>query len=137
MWKPGEERPSKGRQKKKGKNGQPGDTAGLAKNKSSPAVKKLSSGTMNMRFMQRTSVSPKQVVVPQPSTPRDDNVELADGTTTPNRFATATAQDMYGTIIMGRRSFGGFRPVVEQMYQQSVEAVGRNEGTRKRKRSAK
>ena len=152
MWKPGAERPKKS--KSKGQDQGSGLSSGLmASHKSPPAVKKLSSGTMNMRFMQRTSISPKQLQhqtqkqqspIPEKAnaaSPMDVEPHLdADGnndnetTTTKSRFVAATAQDMYGTVLMGRRSFGGFRPVVEQMHKQSLKSVDAADVKRKRKR---
>lgn len=175
----------------------------VAASTKSPIVKKLSSGTMNMRFMQRrTAVSPKQAVAEQQtqvasttsiaatppmttttSTPRRHHSDMkknySNNATSPmedveydtgnqrihqqqqiyenadsvdeqheptiargGRFIVASAQDMYGPTLMGRRSFGGFHPIVEQMHQQQVAAVEKSSGggedsKRKRKRNKK
>ena len=147
MWKPGSERPKKGRKAD-------ADGNKLKSNQSPPVVvKKLSSGTMNMRFMQRNTVTPKQIQ-PQKRTEQEETIKRTletapmdvesdgsvahnDDSTTSSPFVMATAQDMYGPVIMGRRSFGGFRPVVEQMHQQAAGSVSQDEGKRKRKRSKK
>ena len=136
MWKPGTERPER-KSKKKADNATttPAKAGGLAKNKSTPTVKKLSSGTMNMRFMQRTSISPKQLQSPDPDVPMAENSDSGSDHETP-RFVTALAEDMYGPVIMGRRSLGGFRPAVEQMRQQSLQAISQQDN-RKRKRGKK
>ena len=165
MWKPGTERPKKDRKSKPkgGSSNNKDDTmtsaAGLGKNKSTPNVKKLSSGTMNMRFMQRTSISPKQLqqqsplattkASPSAAAPHYDDVDMAEAHSSDAssqngeeheapRFVVASAEDMYGPVIMGRRSFGGFRPAVEQMHQQSVAAIAKKKhDNRKRKRGKK
>ena len=153
MWKPGTQRPKKG--SKGGRSAAEKEESSLnnsplASNKSPPSVKKLSTGTMNMRFMQRTSsVSPKQLqhqkqqpvrgrmsapaamqVDHHVDRPRDDDDDAS--ATAP--FVAATAQDMYGTVLMGRRSLGGFRPVVQHMHQESVQSVEDAAGGAKRKR---
>ena len=146
MWKPGTEKPKK-KEPKKPTVGSITSSDGLAQNKSPPSVKKLSTGTMNMRFMQRTTtnttVSPKQLQSVSPEE-EEDTVNDVDmmlrqvDDDEPARFALATAQDMYGTVLMGRRSFGGFRPVVEQMHQQAEAAIDNdNKKERKRKRDKK
>lgn len=158
MWKPGEERPQSGREpkgKKKTPEGSRNSNNSLATNKkSNPAIKRLSSGTMNMRFMQRrtTAVSPKQDRQTSETShsqtrgnTTSNDVEMADNDdmhadSTPDQeqgFVRAmTAQDMYGTILVGRRSFGSFNPIVDQIYQQSLSAVSKKEGKkRKRKRT--
>jgi hypothetical protein len=140
MWKPGEERQHTG-QKSKGKTKNRDGSS-----KSNPAVKRLSTGTMNMRFMQRTaSVSPKQAKQHDTSRAEGGNsstgVEMADHNVSESTNCQQTVvdaemtQDMYGTILLGRRSFGSFKPVVDQIYQQSLLAVSKKEGKRKRKRS--
>jgi hypothetical protein len=83
-----------------------------------------------MRFMQRRAIksspAPKSTDMVSPlASPTNQN-----HTTTNNmdadsgdeedlsRLQKASAADLYGEPLLGRRSFGGFRPLVEQMHQQ-------------------
>ena len=189
MWKPGTEKPkpNKGKEdldvvRNNKRRSTPKDNIDhLAQNKSPPSVKKLSNGTMNMRFMQRTAnaaIDPQRVQAQSSSSSsssriieptatmqkdidmtvrrkdddgndldddNDDDVDVEEGE--PSRYVAATtAEDMYGTILMGRRSFGGYRPIIEQMVQQGEASMQQqdhpdgNNGKktdRKRKRNKK
>ena len=74
------------------------------------APKKLSGGTLNMRFMNKTKTVP----------PKAESI--ATTTTTPRKihttFEIATNTECYGKEVIdviGRRSFQGFNPKVEEV----------------------
>ena len=129
MWKPGTAKPPPSK-----------EVATPAK----PPSKKLSSGTMGMRFMQRAravSQPKQQQQTPSIATEVDKGSSPAppslNGTTTNGASSsndeqmmdedeitttsTAAACDMYGTQYIGRRSFGRFNPTVYQNWKDSMQ----------------
>lgn len=95
-------------------------------------TKQLSKGTKNMRFMQRRAIksspAPKSTDMVSPlasptnqnhTTTTNNNMDADSGDEEDlSRLQKASAADLYGEPLLGRRSFGGFRPLVEQMHQQ-------------------
>ena len=117
-------------------------------NTSSPAAplvkKRLSGGTMNMRFMKRKKETQEYEAnrnknshtappTPDPAGPVDDSdddnsgdddgMELEAGGGL--RFLQATPSDMYGmqADLMGRRSFGGFNTGMEEAWKESKASL--------------
>lgn len=92
----------------------PGSSAPSAKqDEEVPSPKRLSSGTMGMRFMQRArpSEEPASAAATDAATPRA-------ALPTPNTdYLIATPADLYGDLLTGRRSFGGFNSVIESAWQ--------------------
>mmetsp|Transcript_19730 Transcript_19730/g.49080 ORF Transcript_19730/g.49080 Transcript_19730/m.49080 type:complete len:210 (-) Transcript_19730:56-685(-) len=160
MWKPGTEKPSgsllsKSNEKKKKKGSRPNldlsinDGGGAlslkAKSPSSATPRKrLSGGTMNMRFMKRrksdidgnkNGESEKPTPASQTKLPshkrlqnndamdiESDNDDASEkGFGDESKYAAATSVDMYGieASLIGRRSFRGFNAPIERIWKDS------------------
>jgi hypothetical protein len=106
------------------------------KQPSSTGKTKLTGATMNMRFMKRKDEnqhyannrkSPKEETLATRETSAamevDDNNNDDDSSSSYNEqeFAQATPSEMYGvqSDLMGRRSFGGFNPAMEDAWAES------------------
>eukprot|EP00533_Pseudo-nitzschia_delicatissima_P006258 CAMPEP_0116091440 /NCGR_PEP_ID=MMETSP0327-20121206/7508_1 /TAXON_ID=44447 /ORGANISM="Pseudo-nitzschia delicatissima, Strain B596" /LENGTH=211 /DNA_ID=CAMNT_0003582795 /DNA_START=117 /DNA_END=751 /DNA_ORIENTATION=- len=162
MWKPGTEKPSgsllsKSNEKKKKKGSRPnldlsindgGGAAALSLKAKSPSSatprKRLSGGTMNMRFMKRrksdidgnkNGESEKPTPASQTKLPshkrlqnndamdiESDNDDASEkGFGDESKYAAATSVDMYGieASLIGRRSFRGFNAPIERIWKDS------------------
>lgn len=152
MWKPGTEKPSgsllsKSSEKKKKKGTRPNldlsinDGGGAlslkAKSPSSATPRKrLSGGTMNMRFMKRrksdidankSEDSEKPTPDSQRKLPLQNNDVMDIESDNDNasedesKYAPATSVDMYGieASLIGRRSFRGFNAPIERIWKDS------------------
>lgn len=134
MWKPGTSKPEVDNAITPNKGNSNGE---MSLEESSPkpssvSKKKLSGATMNMRFMKRKeetsnydrkrkaaiSSSKSASVVPI----QDDHMERENNQTgNEETYAQATMIDMYGmnASLIGRRSFGGFNPSMEEAWKNS------------------
>ena len=135
MWKPGTSKPEVDNAITPNKGNSNGE---MSLEESSPkpsslSKKKLSGATMNMRFMKRkeetsnydrkrkaaiSSSSKSASVVPI----QDDHMERENNQTgNKETYSKATMIDMYGmnASLIGRRSFGGFNPSMEEAWKNS------------------
>ena len=123
MWKPGTEKPMEaGSLKQSPNNGTPSNGS---------AKKALSGSTMGMRFMQKRN----QHQSPTPKKEDKDNVDMKVEDD-PAVLEEPTNSDMYGmqSDLIGRRSFGGFKPKVDNNWQDCRKFISGedNEGTKKK-----
>mmetsp|Transcript_43058 Transcript_43058/g.104217 ORF Transcript_43058/g.104217 Transcript_43058/m.104217 type:complete len:197 (+) Transcript_43058:223-813(+) len=148
MWKPGTERPSP-RAEKPGtpetpKNGAKEEKSS-EKKPSSSAKKRLSGATMNMRFMKRKKetddyeeerrksgvqsspipTSNLHSTTPAPKATPNDKMDIDDDSSTSDDFAKTTTLGLHGmqAMLPGRKSYGGFNPVVEDAWEKSTAAI--------------
>jgi hypothetical protein len=124
MWKPGTEKPLGAGSLKQSPN-QSTPTNGSAK-------KALSGSTMGMRFMQKRNQ--QQSPAPKKEEDKDnDDMKVDDDHAITDE---ATNSDMYGmqSDLIGRRSFGGFKPKVDNNWQDCRRYISGedNEGTKKK-----
>ena len=95
------------------------------------AKKALSGSTMGMRFMQKRNQQ-------QSSTPKKENEDHDDMNVDDDYAVTdePTNSDMYGmqSDLIGRRSFGGFKPKVDNNWQDCRKFISGedNEGMKKK-----
>ncbi|CAJ1954451.1 unnamed protein product [Cylindrotheca closterium] len=146
MWKPGTEQPTpRTPQVESPKNGAKEGKPSAEKPISS-AKKRLSGATMNMRFMKRkketddyveerrksgVQSSPiptpneKQPTNPTPEATRTDKMDIDDDASTSDEFAQTTTLGLHGmdAMLIGRRSYGGFNPAVEDAWEKSIAAI--------------
>lgn len=146
MWKPGSDAPPS-RSRSPSRSPPPGGNNG--DDASSPAAKKagkkrLSSGTMGMRFMQRKAeaqeAAKKQAAEEEQAKTEREAMEWTtadggetsamseeDGTVVHVVPLNATAADVYGVgaAIIGRRSFGNFNKAVQDTWAEAVENKSR------------
>jgi hypothetical protein len=143
MWKPGTDKPVKKSPKTpKRETSEHGlSLAGesSAAKPTSSSKKRLSGATRNMRFMKRKkdsleheekvesgTHSPISASSPKPAdfaSVQDDAMDVDDENDEP--YSPATVVDMYGmqASLIGRRSFGGFNPFVEETWKNSKASI--------------
>ena len=114
------------------------ETAATATPITSPP-KKLSGATLNMRFMQRKQQQEEKrrhshegsIVARAAQQRQQQQAGQASGSVQEQQsqqqqaaqqqqslYDIATPTDMYGTTLLGRRSFGGFNPLVERAWKE-------------------
>jgi hypothetical protein len=143
MWKPGTDKPvTKSPKTPKPETSEHGlSLAGESSvtKPTSSSKKRLSGATMNMRFMKRKKEpqeheekvesgthSPMSASAPKPAAVapvQDDAMDVDDQNDEP--YSAATVVDMYGmqASLIGRRSFGGFNPFVEETWKNSKASI--------------
>jgi hypothetical protein len=150
MWKPGTEQPTPRTPTtpttESSKNGEKEGKPSGGKPTSS-VKKRLSGATMNMRFMKRkkeiddyeeerrkpgAQISPiptapnKQSTNPTLETTRNDKMDIDDDdASTCDEFAQSTSLGLHGmdAMLLGRRSYGGFNPAIEDAWEKSTAAI--------------
>lgn len=146
MWKPGTAKPKSSTPKTPSRETAfNGGSLTTPKSASSSAKKRLTGATLNMRFMKRKketqqyeerrkSQSPNPALSPQAEDAFKIDPMDIEGEDIP--FSRATPADMYGmqSSLIGRRSFGGFNPSMEEAWKDAkatLEDVRQEKPTQK------
>lgn len=144
MWKPGTSKPHSMNGGAKSAQHEQSQATKSPQNGDSATKKKLSGATMGMRFMQRKkeAEAARQQTVNQQKQQQDNNdmewtatndndasaAQGSDAAEEPDVSLTsqtaATPSDMFGakSDLIGRRSFGGFRPRISETYKSACQA---------------
>ena len=139
MWKPGSDAPSPGSRSPSRSPPPAGENSGDASSTKKAGKKRLSSGTMGMRFMKRKAeaaeAAKKQAEEEEKAKAEREAMEWtttgdggeASGASEDDAVMvplSATAADVYGVgaAIIGRRSFGNFNKAVEDTWAEAIES---------------